>query len=187
MQAEAGTAGFVDAQRQEALALREAHHRREAAIYADEALTRDAKREQGARVREEAEADLAELRQVHERQRQAEADRLGALAFGGEGTGPAGVRSAFDSLAALDTAEEVAARVMALPGDLDLTVAAARLAATRPGPDARIIEDAIAVTRGDAACDALARRRAILAPPSTLDRIMDPYRPHPANMDARAI
>ena len=41
MQAEAGTAGFVDAQRQEALALREAHHQREAAIYADEALTRD--------------------------------------------------------------------------------------------------------------------------------------------------
>ena len=124
MQAEAGTAGFVDAQRQEALALREAHHQREAAIYADEALTRDAKREQGARVREEAEADLAELRQVHERQRQAEADRLGALAFGGEGTGPAGVRSAFEGLAALDTAEECSrlligrSQVRILPGAL---------------------------------------------------------------------
>ena len=116
MQAETGTAGFLEAQRQEALAFREAEHQREAAIYADESLTRDAKREQGARVRETAEEGLTVLRQVHERERQAEADRLGALAFGGEGTSPAGVRSAFDSLAALETPEEVAARVMALPG-----------------------------------------------------------------------
>ena len=50
MQAEARTAGFVAAQRQEALALRDAHRKREAAIHADEALTRDAKREQGAPV-----------------------------------------------------------------------------------------------------------------------------------------